>query len=114
MTRWLVLLAGLTIAGCGGPQQDDLMVSAAASLQNAMRELAASAKVRVVFNFGASGMLAQQIQQGAPADIFLSASPKPMDALAAAGLIVEDTRRNLLRNRIVLIAPRDRGLRGFS
>ena len=90
------------------------MVSAAASVQDAMRELATSAKIRVVFNFGASGMLAQQIQQGAPADIFLSAAPKPMDTLAAAGLIVEDTRRDLMRNRIVLIAPPDGGPRAFS
>ena len=90
------------------------MVSAAASVQDAMRELATIAKIRVAFNFGASGMLAQQIQQGAPADVFLSAAPKPMDTLSAAGLIVEDTRRNLLRNQIVLIVPRDGGPRAFS
>ena len=90
------------------------MVSAAASVQDAMREAAAVSKISVVFNFGASGMLAQQIQQGAPADIFLSAASKPMDTLSAAGLLVEDTRRNLLRNQIVLIAPRDRGPRAFS
>src|SRR6185312_10328878 len=77
---------------------------------NAMQELAqiyrqSHPEIQIVFNFGASGMLAQQIEQGAPADIFFSASPKPMDELAARGLILANTRRDLLRNQVVLIIP---------
>jgi molybdate transport system substrate-binding protein len=56
-------------------------------------------------NFGASGMLAQQVDQGAPVDVFFSAAAKPMDALAAKGLILPETRRDLLRNEVVLVAP---------
>jgi len=61
--------------------------------------------VRLSFNFGGSGMLAQQIEHGAPADVFLAAASKPMDELAARGLLWNDTRRDLLRNQIVLIVP---------
>lgn len=65
------------------------------------------AGVHLVFNFGASGTLAQQIEQGAPADLFISAAPKPMDELAGKSLIATDTRRDLLRNTLVLIVPKD-------
>ena len=65
-------------------------------------------------NFGSSGTLAREIEQGAPADAFLSAASKPMDDLAAKGLIAPETRQNLLRNSLVLIAPRDSQLRGFE
>jgi molybdate transport system substrate-binding protein len=103
--RWLACLALLT--SCA-PHRTELIVSAASSLHNAMEELAslherAHPGTKVTLNFGSSGMLAQQIEQGAPADIFLSAAPKPMDTLAARGLIRQDTRRDLLRNEIVLI-----------
>ena len=54
-------------------------------------------------NYGGSGALAQQIVSGAPVDVFLSAAPKPMDDLAARNLLLPGTRRDLLRNDIVLI-----------
>jgi molybdate transport system substrate-binding protein len=54
-------------------------------------------------NYGGSGALAQQIVSGAPVDLFLSAAPKPMDDLAARGLLLPGTRRDLLRNDVVLI-----------
>jgi molybdate transport system substrate-binding protein len=87
-------------------------VSVAASLQNSIAELAPAYRaahpgVKLAFNYGGSGMLEQQIENGAPADVFVSAAPEPMDRLAAAGLIDPATRRDLLRNYIVLIAPRD-------
>jgi molybdate transport system substrate-binding protein len=63
--------------------------------------------VKLRFNFGGSGTLEQQIERGAPADVFFSAAPKLMDALEGKRLIVPETRRDILRNRIVLIAPRD-------
>jgi molybdate transport system substrate-binding protein len=110
-----VILIALALAGCThstAPHIDTLTVSVAASLQNAMAELApiferSQPGVKLAFNFGASGTLEQQIERGAPADVFFSAAPKPMDSLAAKGLIAADTRRDLLRNQIVLIVPKD-------
>jgi molybdate transport system substrate-binding protein len=96
-----------------------LTVSAAASLKDALAETEAvyehgHANIEFSNNFGSSGTLAAQIDQGAPVDIFISAAAKPMDALAASGLIVTGTRRNLLRNTLVLIAPLDSKLKDFQ
>jgi molybdate transport system substrate-binding protein len=58
--------------------------------------------------------LQRQIEQGAPVDVFLSASPAPMDALLSEKLILADTRKDLVRNSVVLIVPKDRaGIRSF-
>ena len=101
----------LFASSCARPSDNNgtLTVSVAASLQGAMAELAPAFErtqpgTRLTFNFGGSGTLAQQIERGAPADVFFSAAPKPMDTLEQKGLILSDTRRNLLRNQIVLIA----------
>jgi molybdate transport system substrate-binding protein len=109
MRRGLCLIP-LFLAACSHPQTT-LTVSAAASVQDALRATASEyrrlhpAAANVEFNFGASGALAQQIEQGAPVDIFLSAAPQPMDRLAAKGLLLNGTRCDLLRNDIVLIVP---------
>ena len=113
-TAILIVLSFASCTHSAGRPRDTLTVSIAASLQNAMVELAPAFErshpgVKLVFNFGASGTLAQQIERGAPADVFVSAAPKPMDALAGKGLILIETRRDLLRNQVVLIAPRDSG-----
>lgn len=111
------------LSGCAGPSRTEtteLTVSVAASLQNAMRDLApvfeqTRPQTKLSFNFGGSGTLAQQIEQGAPADVFLAAAPKPMDELAAKGLLLDGTRLDLLRNEVVLIAPKDSaGLASFD
>jgi molybdate transport system substrate-binding protein len=65
-------------------------------------------------NLGSSGTLAHEIEQGAPVDVFLSAAAKPMDELQARNLIVAGTRRDLLRNSLVLIAPSDSALSNFD
>jgi molybdate transport system substrate-binding protein len=62
---------------------------------------------KIVFNFGASSLLARQIAERAPADIFVSADEAKMDDLQKAGLIVTETRRDLLSNSLVIIAPDD-------
>lgn len=98
------------MTACSPPESSTLTISVAASLQDAMGQLGGAFEqahpgVRLSFNFGGSGMLAQQIEHGAPADAFLAAASKPMDALAAQGLLWNDTRRDLLRNQIVLIVP---------
>jgi molybdate transport system substrate-binding protein len=97
-----------------------LLVSAAASLQEALKAIEprfarANPSIKLTYNFGASGALQQQIEQGAPADIFLSAAQKQMNALQQKGLILPETRRNLLTNRLVLIVPQNSalGLTGF-
>lgn len=114
----LITLLALICGGVGWAQTT-LSVSAAASLKDALADIeSAYAKSHTHFeftnNFGSSGTLAMQIDQGAPADVFLSAAAKPMDDLQAKGLIVAETRSNLLRNSLVLIAPLDSGLRDFQ
>jgi molybdate transport system substrate-binding protein len=99
--------------------QITLTVSAAASLKDGISEAETSYKlshsnIEFVNNFGSSGMLAAQIDQGAQADIFFSAAEKPMDELSAKGLIIANTRRDLLRNTLVLIAPLDSPLKDFQ
>jgi molybdate transport system substrate-binding protein len=65
------------------------------------------ARVRITASFAASSTLAKQIEAGAPADIFLSANPRWMDYLETGGHLIEGSRRDLVGNRIVLIAPED-------
>ena len=109
----LAIFIPLALAGCTrSAARNTLTVSVAASLQNAMIELAPAFEhsqpgIKLAFNFGGSGTLEQQIEHGAPADVFFAAAPKPMDALASKGLILADTRRDLLRNQVVLIAPKN-------
>lgn len=97
-----------------------LTVSAAVSIEDALEEVKGvytreKPHVALTFNFGASGTLQIQIEQGAPVDVFISAAPQPMDALAAKGLLLPATRANLLENRLVLIVPKDSsGFAGFS
>ncbi len=87
---------------------DTVTVFAAASLKNALDDVAAAwgaaTEHQAILSFGGSSALARQIQAGAPADVFGSANVAWMDVLDAAGLIRTGTRRNLLRNRLVLIA----------
>jgi len=119
---WLcatVLALSPFIAACHSVEHTTLTVSVAASLQDAIAEAEAAykqAEPTVDFrnNFGSSGTLAQQVEQGAPTDVFLSAAAKPVDDLEARGLIVAGTRRNLLRNALVLIAPPDSSLKDFQ
>ncbi|MGP7816669.1 molybdate ABC transporter substrate-binding protein [Niallia sp. 01092] len=93
----------------------ELNISAAASLKGAMADLQKAfqkshSEVKFVNNFGSSGTLAQQIQQGAPADVFLSADQKWMNTLADGKLIKDDTRKDFSGNKIVLITEKDSDL----
>lgn len=93
------------------PATDEIIVSAAASLRDAFREIGALHEsrtgTRAIFNFGASGALQRQIETGAPADVFASAGQPQMNALAAQNLIIAETRRSFTRNTLVLIVPTD-------
>jgi molybdate transport system substrate-binding protein len=91
----------------------EVRVFAAASLTDAMKEVAGAYEKesgdRVVFNFGASSMLARQIEEGAPADIFFSADEAKMDWLASKGLIEKGTRKNRLSNALVIVVAVEQG-----
>ncbi len=99
----LALLVTVAIAA----RAADLNVFAAASLSDALKEIAktyeAKSGDKLNFNLGASSALALQIKQGAPADVFFSADEPKMDDLAKAGLIVAETRRSLLSNSLVVV-----------
>ncbi len=82
-----------------------ITVFAAASLKNALDEVAALRAPRPTISYGASSALARQIENGAPADIFISADLDWMDYLEKKGFIVPGTRRDLLGNRLVLVSP---------
>ena len=101
----LALGLGLVRPGFGA---DAVTVFAAASLKNAMDEIAAAFEREtgraVTVSLAGSSALARQIRHGAPADIFISANPGWMDALERDGLIDPDSRFDLLKNSIVLIA----------
>ncbi|MEA5604133.1 molybdate ABC transporter substrate-binding protein [Nostoc sp. UHCC 0252] len=89
-----------------------ILVSAAASLKEVLEEIKplyqqSKSNVSINYNFGASGALQQQIEQGAPADIFISAAKKQVDALEQKGLLVAGSRTNLANNRLVLIVAQD-------
>jgi molybdate transport system substrate-binding protein len=91
-----------------------LTVFAAASMKNALDDVDAAftarTGVKVVASYAGSPALAKQIEQGAPADIFLSADTDWMDYAIGKKAINESTRVNLLGNSIVLIAPKDSGI----
>ena len=88
----------------------EITISAALSLKAPFEDMGRSFEskhpgTKVIFNFGASGVLQRQIEGGAPADIFASASPKEMDSLETGGFIIKGTRANFAGNSLVLIAP---------
>lgn len=90
----------------------ELTVSAAASLKDAVGEIKKAyskekPNVTITYNFGSSGSLQKQIEQGAQVDVFVSAATKQMDALEDKDLIIKETRKDFLENKIVLIVPKD-------
>lgn len=119
----------LVLAGCSGAkqtpppaaQQAELTVSAAVSLKDALTEIQKNYQekypnIKLNYNLGASGSLEKQIEEGAPADIFISAANKQMDDLDKKGLIKKETRKNLVENQLVLVTMKDSKLQlaGFE
>jgi molybdate transport system substrate-binding protein len=90
---------------------DEVEVFAAASLTDALKEIAANYEQaggdKVVFNFAASNTLEMQIKAGAPADLFFSADEAKMDDLEKQGLLAKAARKDLLSNSLVIIVPAD-------
>ncbi|HEX4002158.1 MAG TPA: molybdate ABC transporter substrate-binding protein [Candidatus Acidoferrales bacterium] len=110
----LLLILGVSFFPCPAvqAQHTDLTISAAISLKDALdatkQAYASQAPaVSLSMNYGASGTLQLQIEQGAPVDVYISAAPKQMDALESKGMLLAGTRKDLLRNEIVLIVPRE-------
>jgi molybdate transport system substrate-binding protein len=119
--NWLGRFAGLAavaLLGLGSPQAParaqggDVVVFAAASLKNALdainEQWQKETGKKATISYASSPALAKQIEQGAPAQMFISADLDWMDYAASKNLIKPDTRSNLLGNRIVLIAPKDK------
>lgn len=100
------------VAATGVAAAAELTVSAASSLGNAFKDIATAyegqhAGVKVLLNVGASGLLLQQLAKGAPVDVFASADEETMDAAAKQGLIAVAERRDVVRNALVLVVPKD-------
>lgn len=124
--RWLIISFGLLFAACTNTQKPvvqnqnttEITVSAAASLQDAFREIGAlyerQTGVKINFNFAASGALQQQIEQGAPVDVFASAGQQQLDKLQEKDLIVPETRRDFVKNELVFIVAKTSGESTFK
>lgn len=102
----IILSIACLFIGCAG---EELVIFGAMSLTDSLTEVSqrfgAAQNVKVYCNFAGSSTLQRQIEKGAPADVFVSASPKQMDVLQQMGLIDEGSRQTILNNRLVLVTP---------
>lgn len=118
-----IFLVMILAVGCGNnpaPKQAaaqpvEINISAAVSLKDALAEIeknyqTKNPNVKLILNLGASGTLQKQIEQGAPADIFISAAPTQMNELEAENLVNKATRKNLVENKLVMIVPQNSAL----
>ena len=110
--RGMMLAAAMTVLPAAALRADDAKgptVFAAASMKTALDAISAawtkSGKPAPIISYASSGVLAKQIQSGAPADLFISADEKWMDVLAKDGAIRPETRKALLGNGLVIVAP---------
>jgi molybdate transport system substrate-binding protein len=106
----VLMLSELVTAPASAGPGTEITVSAAISLKNVFEEAgkvyeAKNRGVKVVFNFGASGDLMQQVEGGAPVDVFVSAAQKDMDELSGKGLIIPGSRADIATNSVALVIP---------
>ncbi|WP_370636347.1 molybdate ABC transporter substrate-binding protein [Cohnella sp. CFH 77786] len=106
----LIVLSSSIHPALAAKKKTELLVSAAASLKDSLGEIGKLYEkqhpdIEVTFNYGSSGTLQKQIEQGAPADLFFSAGKKQVDALAKQDLIGEN--KTILLNELVLVVPAD-------
>jgi len=107
-----IILALMFVTGSVGvASADEILVSAAASLTDVLKEIGKSyqskSKHKILFTLGPANFLARQIDEGAPVDVFFSADLAQMDILDKKGRLEPGTRKNLLSNRLVMIVPAD-------
>jgi molybdate transport system substrate-binding protein len=124
MKRLVVLLTVFTIlfavAGCKNNQTEkSITVSAAVSMKAPLEKIAESfykeKNIKINFNFGSSGTLQKQIEEGAPVDVFISAGKDQMDRLQTKKLIDSSTRKDILKNALVLVSPHSKdGIKKIS
>jgi len=104
----LVVANGLLTSRAGATE---ILVCAAASLTDALKEIAGAydkeSGETLVFNFAASSVLARQIEEGAPADVIISADEAKLDTLEKKGLLLPGTRKSILSNTLVIVVPAD-------
>jgi len=120
----MLLCCSLLLVGCGKGSNEEkapveLNISAAASLKEVMADLETEYKksnenVTLVVNYGSSGSLQQQIEQGAPCDLFISAGQNQMNALKQEGLLLDDTTKNLVENSLVFVAAKGVEITSFD
>lgn len=110
----LLMVTGFAVGCTGNVRQVplEITVSAASSLKDALDEIKPiyeekNPDIKLILNFGSSGTLQQQIEQGAPVDLFISAGKNQMDALEEKQLLVNTSRVNIMGNELVLIAGKD-------
>lgn len=111
LTLSVIMLVQVITPGCTDPGKEVITVSAASSLQQVFDELAREFEIsnpgaRIELNYASSGTLRTQIEQGAPVDVFVSASEQHMDILQGSGMILERTRREIALNTLVIVVPR--------
>ena len=116
-TAALIAVVGVTGCAASTPvaapptEPVELNISAATTLKSAFTEIAPAFEeannVKLIMNFGASGVLQKQVEGGAPCDVFASASPKQVDALIAAGLVSAESTSTFASNDLVIIVPAD-------
>jgi molybdate transport system substrate-binding protein len=111
MTMFITLASGCSAIPPQTPPVN-ITISAAASLSDVLKEInnlytQNETNVIITTNFASSGTLQTQIENGAPVDLFISAAPTQMDNLQKKDLLLNDTRVNLLNNKIVLVVPND-------
>ena len=104
------MFVAFLLAACTDATAAELLVSAAASLTNAFREIGTAFEMThpgttVAFNFAASDLLLAQIVRGAPADVFAAADEATMDRAEQAGALRAGTRRDFAANRLVVVIP---------
>ena len=111
---FILSLMATILIGCNNSTSDkrELTISAAASLNETLNEITGeflkdNPNINIVCNYGSSGSLQKQIEQGAPCDLFLSASEKNVSELIDENLIVNDTNKTFVKNSLVLVAPKD-------
>lgn len=122
----IILMLSIPMVGCGIQKENsttespvELNISAASSLKEALTDIQSEFKkikpnIILTINFGASGSLQQQIEQGAPCDLFISASQSQMKALDEKSLLLENTKKDLVKNTLVLVGPKDTTITSLS